>query len=202
MITLIAHAIARVSHERPESAGFARTQPSSRSSSGDSRLFSGASSFAFGAARVTVSHEPFGFAAVASTITSTESSSALSFVPLPQSIRSGSPSRVWNVSLPSSPRSVSTPGSAHVRERERPQRVVAGAAERLVRAVVPVDGVVAGAADQRVVAGAARDRVAEVVAVDAVVAVAAVQAVVVAAALDRVVARARRRPGRRSGRRR
>ena len=49
------------------------------SSAGDSRAFSGASSFAFGAARVTVSHEPFGFAAVASTITSTRSSSALSF---------------------------------------------------------------------------------------------------------------------------
>ena len=98
---------------------------------------------------------PFGFAGVASSMTSSGSRNARS-LPGPQLTTSASPSRVRMRSLPSSPRTVSTPGSGDVGLREREQHVVAGAADGRVGAEVGEDQVVAVAAVLDVVALARR----------------------------------------------
>ena len=116
--------------------------------------------------RLTTSQVPFGFCAVASTITSLKSSSAVS-MPGPQSITSASPSRVLNVSLPSPPCSMSPcvslrpctslRASAHsVSSPASPQRLVLPATR--------VDRVVARPAVLLVVAGPAAHQVVPVLA--------------------------------------
>ena len=129
-----------------------------------------------GAWRTTRSHEPLGLAGVASVMTSTVSSSAVS-LPAPQVILSTSPSRVR-------------------------KRVVAGAAVERVAGLVDLavgagldvaagqrpQGVVAVAAVGRVVADVGEDRVVAVAAVLDVVAGAAVHAVVAVLAVGGVVA--------------
>ena len=116
-------------------------------------------------------------------------------LPAPQVMRSTSPSRVWNVSLPLPPSSVSPtwstapPGpGCHVAAGERPQVVVAVAALGDVLAEVGEDRVVAGAAVLHVVARAAGHAVVAVLAVGRVVARAAEDAVARVAAVERVVA--------------
>src|SRR5689334_21145780 len=126
---------------------------------------------------MTVSHEPFGLLGVASSMTSTLSSSAVSW-PGPQLTTSGSPSRVRIVSSPSWPRTWSTPGESGAAVAEDPAlagpavlHVVAEAAGHQVRAALAVDGVVAGAAEQEVPRVATVDRVVAGTAPDAVAAV-------------------------------
>ena len=163
---------------------------------------------AAGALRTTRSHEPFGLAGVASVITSTMSSSALS-LPGPQVILSTSPSRVRNVSSPLPPSSASPAvvdlavgAGLDVAAGQRPQRVVAVLAVRRVLADVGEDRVVAEAAVLDVVAGAAVHAVVAVLAVGGVVARAAGDAVARVAAAPACRCPSRRRCGRTtSGRR-